>query len=186
MKRIAVVIVAVLIATGLSACDQFIPDPLAYTLVDGQPVVRICVPLTITQQRISHNSGNGPTEFEVVWSSSGLAELPVGAELALGGPVEGLTIDTPDAVDLFDEIFRFEMEVSNEEGGEWSTFAFFQPGEIKEGEWSDGQEGELAAPCTHEECVQFAACHNNWPQPSGDATRSEPTFVPSPLPTGQN
>src|SRR5690606_17498556 len=47
--RILGAAVAMGLALLLAGCDQFLAEPMAYTRVDGTPVVRICIPLTITE-----------------------------------------------------------------------------------------------------------------------------------------
>jgi len=183
MRRISAVIVALVVAVGLSGCDQFLPEPLAFTLVDEHPVVRTCIPLTITSQSISVYSSDDDREGNVIWSATGEAVLEAGAEFELGGDMPGFTVARHKDEDFLDRQFKFEMEVSSVEGGDWSTFAYFAGGELSEGEWVDSQGYELDVPCTHDDCSRFAACFNNWPEPTGYPTEPDATFSPSGSPT---
>jgi hypothetical protein len=186
MKRIAVVIVAILVAVGLSGCDQLLPEPLAFTLVDGRPVVRTCIPLEVTGQSISVYSSEEDYESEMVWFSAGRAAFEAGTEIELGAQIEGLGSVGPADDAFLSSEFKFEMDVESEEGGNWTATAVFSEGDLAEGRWIDSRGEELTTPCTHEPCSPQAACFNNWPEPTGLPTEVEPTFRPSPTPTSSD
>lgn len=177
------VVIAAAVAVGLTGCDQFLPEPLSFTVVDSVIVARTCVPLTITSQSISLYAGEGDYEGTQVWFTAGEADLPAGSEFAIATPLEGFFTSDETPADLLSKDFKLEMWVDAGPGGEWRTFTHFSPGEIAEGQWFDSYGTPLDTPCTHEPCSPMAACFNDWPQPTGMPTEARPTFLPMPSPT---
>ena len=155
------------------------PEPLSYTVVDSVVVVRTCIPLTITSQSVSVYSGEKDYEGNEVWSTSGSIKLPAGSEFAAGTPLPGFTEIAPLDIDMTSTQFKLEMDVETRRGGSWSTFSFFEAGQLVEGEWVDSYGETQDTPCTHEPCAPQAACYNDWPEPTGFPTNSRPTFTPA-------
>jgi hypothetical protein len=183
MKRLLAVVVAAAAVLGLTACDQFLPEPLAFTVVDDVIVARTCIPLTITSQSISLYASDDDYVGNEIWSTAGWISLPAGSEFAIATPLDGFTDFYDPPADLLSQRFKLEMNVDAGRGGEWSTFSLFAPGDLAEGTWTDSLGEPLDTPCTHERCVPMAACYNNWPQPTGLPTEGRPTFTPLPEPT---
>ncbi len=180
MKRFLAVALAAAVALGLSGCDQFLPEPLSFTVVDNVIVARTCVPMSITSQSISLYSGDEDYEGYEIWSTAGFIDLPVGSEFAIATPLDGFTNFYDEPTDLQSQRFKLEMTVDAGPGGDWTTFTVLHPGDLAEGEWIDSSGTPLDTPCTHEPCSPMAACFNNWPQPTGEPTEARPTFTPTP------
>jgi hypothetical protein len=178
MRRTIATGLGLLLATTLVGCDQFLPEPFSFTVVDSVVVARTCIPLTISSQSISLYSGSSDHEGHSVWSASGEAILPPGTEFAIGEPIPGLEATSPLSIDPLTTRFKYEMDVDSGKGGEWTTFTLLDPGELAEGQWTDSYGRPVETPCTHEACGPMAACFNNWPEPSGAATEARPTFTP--------
>lgn len=183
MRRILTVVTVVVVTLGLVGCDQFLPEPLSFTMVDSVPVVRTCIPLTITTQSIVQYSGEEDYEGHVVWHASGFAKVDSGTEFAIGQPIPGLSAPAPLDPTVLTGEYGFEMHVDAGRGGDWTTFAHFDAAELADGVWLDSYGTPQATPCTHEECMPAAACFNDWPQPSGRETEAIPTFTPVPSAT---
>ncbi len=175
---------------SLTACDQFLPEPLAYTRVDGVPIVRVCLPLAITSIEVSReevvpaSNGASRTSFRIVWAAVGEAKVEAGTELEVGATLEGLEVVHDDEVEWRDGVFTVAMSVSHDVGGSWQTFSYIDGRDLSEGEWLNSYGESEATPCTHGDCNPVAACHNNWPEPTGYPTQPQPTF--SPVPTGNS
>ena len=183
MKRLAAVVGAVVLSLGLAGCDQFLPEPLAFTLVDSVPVVRTCVPLTISSQEIKNYASDEDYDGYVVFSARGSVALEAGSEFALAAPLDGFTTDLEASAGATTGRFGLSMDVDSREGGAWTTWAHFDGDQLTEGVWVDSYGEVLQTPCTHTDCSRFAACFNNWPEPTGLPTRPVPTFAP--VPTGE-
>jgi hypothetical protein len=180
MKRFLAMAVAAAALLTLTGCDQFLPEPLAFTVVDDVIVARTCIPLTITSQSISLYSGEKDYEGYEIWSAAGSIDLPAGSEFAVATPLEGFTAYQDMSTDLLANRFKLEMTVDAGRGGDWTTFTLLSPGELAEGSWTDSWGAPLDTPCTHEPCSPAAACFNNWPQPTGMPTEARPTFTLAP------
>jgi hypothetical protein len=176
---IAALIGVVYVVTKPTPPDQWIPDPLSFTVVDSVPIVRACVDLEVDEQELYLYSSDDDTTGTVQWTATGVASLPAGTEFALGEPLDGFTERGTVPADLPSLQFGYSIHVVN--GGH--MFSLFTHQELKEGAWYDGLGDRLSAPCTHEPCDPEANCINDWPQPTGRETNREPTFVPTPSAT---
>jgi hypothetical protein len=176
---IAAVIFVVYTVTKPTPPDQLIPDPLAFTVVDGTPIARTCVDLRVDEQVLYTYTGDDDTTGTQVWSATGDATLPAGTEFALGQPLDGFTVDGDFPADLPSLQFAYSMHVVD--GGH--MLAIFTNHELQEGAWYNNLGDRMAPPCTHEPCDPEANCINDWPQPTGRETDREPTFVPSTVET---
>ncbi|MDZ4046155.1 MAG: hypothetical protein U1E32_10305 [Rhodoglobus sp.] len=179
---IGAVTVAAVVGLALSGCDQFLPEPLSFTMVDGEPVVRVCLPVTITEVAINAYPDTEDGEFSTaveVWRAGGNASVGAGHEFILGRTFDDLSVLVGDEVlsELPGLPFSVEIRVSSERGGSWTTFSYFET-ELREGAWVDSYGQEQAVPCTRPDCKPGWACHNEWPEPDGEPTRPEPTIVP--------
>jgi hypothetical protein len=183
MKRLAAMFVAAATLLGVTGCDQFLPEPLAFTLVDGVIVARTCVPLTISNQSISFYPDDEHDVSLGVWYASGSVHLPAGSEFAIDRPLNGFTETTAMGTDLLARKFYYTMDVDAGRGGQWTTRSHINPGDLAEGEWLDSRGAPLDTPCTHERCSPMAACFNDWPEPTGQPTESRATFTPALEPT---
>ena len=190
----AITIGAMLIAVSLTGCDQFLPEPLAFTLVDGRPIVRVCLPLTIGDIEID-KFGVTPTvlptstatasQNEVTWRAEGELEIAAGFEFVLGEAPPGYSVVVDalgDDQDLTEGSFSVGIDVEHSVGRSWNASASFENITFVEGVWLDSYGEPIAVPCTRPDCDPGWACHNEWPVPSGDPTRVEPTITPTPIP----
>ena len=114
-------LVAALAATCLAGCDTFLPDPVAFTMIDAQPVVRLCLPLTVTSIQVKNYSGESDHEGQIVWSSNGWHFFPAGSEFVLGEGQDGLAATQDAGVDFLAEKFAVMIAVSSHPGGSWTT-----------------------------------------------------------------
>jgi hypothetical protein len=176
---IAALIGVVYVVTKPTPPDQWIPDPLAFTVVDGVAIARTCVDMRVDEQALYTYASDEDTTGTQVWSATGDATLPAGTEFALGQPLDGFTVDGDFPAELPSLQFAYSLHVVD--GGH--LFALFTHHELREGAWYDGLGDRLSAPCTHEPCDPEANCINDWPQPTGRETNREPTFVPTPSAT---
>lgn len=177
-------VLAVVVVSGLSACDHFLPEPLAFTEVGEQPVVRVCIPLEITEISIKTYSTDEDHRGTVVWHATGSLDAVGGTEFAVGTAPEGLVVDIERGPSFVEsDEFAVEMEVRSARGGSWSTFSYIESADLVAGSWLDGSGAATDVPCSQEECAPNAACFNDWPNPTGAPTLPEPTFTPLPLPT---
>ncbi len=176
--RIALsVAVAGAVTVGLTACDQFLPDPVAFTVIDGTPVVRVCIPLTITEVSITTvPEGQGAGES---WVARGSDYFRAGTEFALDAAPEGFTVIEHTEIDLTGTSTYVEIEVDSARGGSWSTFSPIDASALKEGVWLDGYGSPTEVPCLREECSPMATCFNEWPIPTGYPTEPQSTYVPT-------
>lgn len=190
-RALGAVLLAGAVATVLAGCDQFIPDPVAFTLVDGTPVVRICAPVTITDVEVTDLVGEadmrvpantaGPLHDELVWDAHGSFSAPAGTEFALEStPPAGLTVIADGSHNRGSGREEIRLELSSVAGGSWQTESELDRSMLQPGIWLDGYGQVTDAPCTHEPCDPLAACFDNWPIPTGHATELQPTFTPSP------
>ena len=182
MKRFAAVALAAAALLGLTGCDQFLPDPLSFTMVDGVVVARTCVPLTISSQTISYFVNDGSYDSYPVWSATGSVSLPAGSEFALESPLEGFTESNEIPPDFYAHNYSYDMQVDAGRGGEWTSSTAIRPGDLTEGAWVDAYGTPIDTPCTHEPCAPMYSCYNNWPQPTGMPTEARPTFTLAPEP----
>jgi hypothetical protein len=176
------VLVAALAATCLAGCDTFLPDPVAFTMIDAQPVVRLCLPLTVTSVQVKTYSSENDYEGSIVWSSSGWHFFPAGSEFVIGEGQDGLAVTQDAGADFLTGDFAVMIAVTSNPGGSWTTFSRIDRDEFAEGSWLDGYGEPIDTPCTRGECMPMSACYNEWPIPTGYPTEPESTFVP-PEPT---
>ncbi len=176
------VVVAAVAAVCLAGCDTFLPDPVAFTMIDGQPVVRLCLPLTVTKVEVKTFSSEKDYEGQVVWSSDGWHFFPAGSEFVVGQGQNGLRVTQDDDSGFLRGEFAVMIDVSSNPGGSWTTHSHIDGTELVEGSWLDGYGDPTGTPCTRGECMPMSACYNEWPIPTGYPTEPESTFVP-PEPT---
>jgi hypothetical protein len=172
---IAAVIFVVYTVTKPTLPDQLIPDPLAFTVVDGTPIARTCIDLRVDEQSLDTYTSDDDTTGTRVWSATGEATLPAGTEFALGLPLDGFTVDGGFPADLPSLQFAYSVHVVD--GGH--LLAIFTNHELAPGVWTNSLGDRMTTPCTHEPCDPEANCINDWPQPTGRETDPLPTFVPS-------
>lgn len=160
---------------ALTGCDQFRAEPIAFTRVGENTVIRVCLDLTVSRIEIEQNNS-------LAWNAAGEASLPAGTEFSFSELPPGMVSSFfPFEEAMLDDAY-VRMTVSHEVGGSWRTFTTLDPGTLKEGVWLDGRGTPTTTPCTTEECQPGFACHNDWPQPTGRPTELDPTFVPDPTP----
>jgi hypothetical protein len=176
---IAAVSFIVYSATKPTPVDQWISDPLAFTVVDSVPIVRTCVDLRVDEQELFVYTGDDDTAGTVVWSATGDASLPAGTEFALGQPLDGFTATGDFPADLLSLKYGYSLHIVD--GGH--MFAIFSNNELNEGGWVDVLGDPLSAPCTHVPRNPGANCINDWTQPTGRETDPLPTFVPTAVQT---
>jgi len=200
-SRLTALCTVLLAAVLLTACDQFLPEPMAYTRVGDAIVVRACIPMTISATTIEEETTtevagpDGATALEVttaeVWSDTRDREVAAGYEFRLGDDsrprsvIDDWSTTTEDSVPyaLTGESYIVTMHVAAADGnGSWSATAFLEPGEIAEGEWVDSYGDPMEPPCVHDDCMPGAACWNDWPVPSGGPTHPDSTWSPAPPP----
>ena len=175
---------AAVLVLCLSGCDQFLPDPLSFTVVDSTPIIRTCIPFTVNSERISVYASDKDYDGHTVWLATGAVAMDAGTEFPLAQPIEGLSVVQDDKVDFLSSRFKVELSVDTRFGGSWTTYSPFDPGQLQKDIWLDGSGNPVSVPCTHMRCSPLASCFNNWPQPTGEPTDSRPTFVPAtPSPT---
>ena len=182
LRAVSVLVIGAIVALTLSACDTFLPDPVAFTSVQSQPLIRFCLPLTISKITISTYANPAADNATVVWAADGSAFVKAGTDLALGVAPAGFTVTQDDGVEFLSEPFNVQVAVSSRTGGSWDTFSYFSPNSIEDGVWLDGRGIETEAPCTRGDCMPMSACYNAWPIPTGAPTLPETTFVPEPSP----
>lgn len=176
-------LIGMLAAASLAGCDTFLPDPVAFTMIDTQPVVRLCLPLTVTSVELKTYSSEDDYDGQIVWSSNGRHFFPAGSEFVVGAGQDGLVVTQDAGVDFLAGDFAVMIAVSSDAGGSWTTFTSIRTG-LSEGSWLDGYGEPTATPCMRSECMPMSACYNEWPIPTGYPTEPESTFVPpEPTPT---
>ena len=181
-----VVLLGAALSTGLSACHTYLPDPLAFTVINGQPVVRTCIPLTITEVEVGTYDGEDDYESETYWSAQGSDYFPAGSEFVLGNGPEGFVVDVNEASIDLNETLSVSVDVDSASGGSWETFSRIEANTLVEGIWLDGWGDETEVPCGRGECLPSSVCMNAWPIPTGYPLNPESTFVPTsvtPTPT---
>jgi hypothetical protein len=187
--RKAVALSAVgLLVVALCGCDQFLPEPLSFTMVDGRPIIRVCLPVTVSYVEIdTFDEDARPPYFEEdaipIWWAEGDVFMDAGTEFVLGAAPDGFTVvldDVASAPDYLDGTFSVHMGVEHGNGSSWEASSFFDSATFEEGVWLDSQGDPLEMPCTRPDCDPGWACHNEWPVPSGAPTRVQPTLTPSP------
>lgn len=180
LRAVVVSAVALVVLTG---CDTFLPDPVSYTLIEGEPVARICIPLTVTDIRIKTYANPDDYTGRISWAASGSHYFEAGSELVLGQGFEGLPRTSDSGENFLSGRFAVEMEVSSSEGGDWTMFSILDGADFQEGKWLDGDGDSTSTPCVRGECPRFSACFNKWPIPTGYPTEPTSTFTPgTPLP----
>jgi hypothetical protein len=184
------------LALLLTGCDQFIAEPFAFTRVGDAIVVRACLDMTIDSVLIeeigekTHTDAKGRTvvehTHELVWSDTREQHVVPGDEFQLGYlPPRSIDAEPhAEVVDLSADAYSVSMAVTATDGhGSWSAASHLEPASIEEGTWVDSWGDPMDPPCVHERCMPGAACMNNWPIPTGEPTRSAPTWAPEPAPT---
>lgn len=181
MRMLAGALIAGTLLTALTACDQFQPDPVAFTRVGDTDIVRVCLPLTVKAVTISALSPDSPDDERIAFQSRGSTEFAAGAEFALRDLLEGheLIVDMDEYFDAAEEL-KVQLRVSNPQGGGWVTYTVFPAEALSEGVWLNGHGQTVEVPCVQAECSPGYACHNNWPQQTGAPTLPEPTYTPTP------
>lgn len=156
-RRVVAVVLAGAIALGLSACDSFLADPVAFTVIDGTPVVRICIPLTVNRIQIS-TYATEDSNADVIWSARGSEAYPAGSELVLGAVPEGFVAGVDDQVDWLPTTIAVKIDVKSVKGGSWQTFSYIEAGSLVEDVWLDGYGTPTDQPCVRGECMPGSAC----------------------------
>jgi hypothetical protein len=166
-------------ATRPAIEDQLIPEALAFTVVDGTPIVRICAPMVISEQELRIYHGDTDYDGTVPWSATGSISLPAGTEFALAEPLDGFVAagTAPEGFVTTDFAYALRFE----SGG--SAFAVFSRDQPTEGSWTDSSGDPMPVPCRHEPCDPAKNCIGDWPEPTGRATDPTPTFAPTSTPT---
>lgn len=182
LAKAAGIVPVMVLALVLAGCDQFVADPLSYTVVDSTGVVRACLPMTVTSITVTTFSGTEGDSGEVVWAATGEASLDSGAEFAIGAPLDGLTVTLDEGQPVLSETLSFDMEVVSERGDPRQTHGYFDAGALTSGVWLDGYGQPLDVPCTHEPCKPGWTCLNDWNEPSGRELDPLPTFSPTVAP----
>ncbi len=184
------------LALLLTGCDQFMAEPFAFTRVGDAIVVRACLDMTIDSVVIkeigekAHTDAKGRTvverTHELVWSDLRDQHVVPGDEFQLGYLAPRSIDAEPHAeiVDLSAEAYSVTMAVTATDGhGSWNADSHLEPASIEEGVGVDSWGDPMDPPCVHERCMPGAACMNNWPIPTGEPTRSDPSWTPEPAPT---
>ena len=113
--------VAVCAIGALTSCERTnIPPPISFTLRDGEPIVRLCVGMTVEEVRVEAYSARSSTPGTTRWEGLGPVVLQAGSELVLGASSEGLTGD-PEGVDVLAEDLSVRLIVSKIDSGHWQT-----------------------------------------------------------------
>jgi hypothetical protein len=182
-RRSSIVLGLGAIVLALAGCDQFLPDPIAFTLVDETPVFRICLPSTISSITLQSVDEKGDPTTR--WRSTGTAPAEGGAEFALGSVPAGMnrvagTADSARLVEMLGDEYRVLIDLEDEYGQHEFT-AWLDAADLQAGGWVTAY-GSPTTPCVRPECAPGYACFNVWPQPTGTATAPTPRWTPEPTP----
>jgi hypothetical protein len=161
---------------GLVGCDHFAPDPMAFTVVQGTPIVRICLPVEITAVSLKTYSDDDDHTGRVVWTAIGQAAVEGGAEFALRVAPPGMRVSREGTVDFAHERFGVSITASDSYG-EHEFSAYLGEGDLEEDVWTDGYRA-VDQPCVREPCPPGFACWNQWPQPTGSPTERDTRWTP--------
>ena len=188
MRRAAVAIVlAGTVALSLAACDPVNsafnanqpPAPVAYTLVNGVPVVRACIPLTIEDIDITTYSSESDSEGTDVWEADGDVKVKAGQEFVLGSALSGETVETNKHREYLADDIGVDLSVDDVNGGYHDIFSQLSQGSFQEGAWLDGDGNGTSKPCSPGKCPSTTTgCTDRW-HGIAAAEHPQPTIAPT-------
>lgn len=184
-------IVAVLFSAltlGLSACtptdtdENTPPPPVAFTMVNGQPVARVCLPLTIQDMDLTSYASLDDEDGTLDWEASGNAKVKAGTEFVVGTALPNTHVVTDKKSDFLVRDFTFELDVLDSRGGSHWTWSEIDHGYLKEGKWLDGDGDPTTKPCVPGSCPSTKTkCTQKWTG-LASAQLPEPTISPAARP----
>ena len=179
----AAIALASTVALSLAACDPGAPNtpppPVAYTSVNGNAVVRTCVPMTITD--IAITDYDKLAAGEILWEARGTAQEKAGTEFVLGATLPGLHVVTDRAKVTPNEFVEINMDLLDSTGKSHYIFTDLTEGDLRSGVWVDGSDIDTRAPCTPGTCPDNSGtCTGRWHGVAA-AQLATPTIFPSPV-----